>query len=187
VRRAHAGGARVSAHVFGEEALPDLLAAGIDCVEHGTGLSRDLLAAMAESGTALVPTLVNIDSFPGIAAAAEAKFPTYAAHMRRLHASARGTVRTAYEAGVRVFAGSDAGSAQPHGLVPQEVRELAAAGLPAADALAAGSWAARDWLGRPCLQEGAPADLVVYAEDPRADLRILRTPARVILRGRVVA
>lgn len=187
VTRAHQGGARVTAHVFGEEALPDLLAAGIDCVEHGTGLSPDLLADMAGRGTALVPTLVNIDSFPGIAAAAEAKFPTYAAHLLRLHGSSRATVRTAYEAGVPVFAGSDAGSAQPHGLVPREVHELAAAGMPAAEALAAGSWAARAWLGRSCLEEGAHADLVVYAEDPRADLRVLAAPHRVVLRGRVVA
>jgi hypothetical protein len=25
--------------VFGEQALPDLIGAGIDCIEHGTGLS----------------------------------------------------------------------------------------------------------------------------------------------------
>src|SRR6476619_46381 len=40
---AHAHGARVTAHVFGEEALPDLFEAGIDCIEHGTGLTPDLI------------------------------------------------------------------------------------------------------------------------------------------------
>ena len=29
-------------------------------------------------------------------------------------------------------------------------------------------WGARAWLGRPGLEEGADADLVVYAADPRA-------------------
>ena len=37
---AHAHGARVTAHVFGEDALPGLINAGIDCIEHGTGHHR---------------------------------------------------------------------------------------------------------------------------------------------------
>src|SRR5207248_5095056 len=47
VDRAHAAGARVTVHVFGEEALDDLIAAGLDCIEHGTGLTERQLAAMA--------------------------------------------------------------------------------------------------------------------------------------------
>jgi imidazolonepropionase-like amidohydrolase len=74
----------------------------------------------------------------------------------------------------------------PHGLVAAEIRALHAAGLPAADALAAGSWAAREWLGLPGLMEGAPADLVCYAADPRVDLGVLADPARIVLRGRVI-
>ena len=64
---AHANGARVTAHVFGEDALPGLINAGIDCIEHGTGITEDTIALMLEHGTALVPTLINIDNFPGIA------------------------------------------------------------------------------------------------------------------------
>ncbi len=65
--------------------------------------------------------------------------------------------------------------------------ELAAAGLPAAAALSAASWGARVWLGRDGLVEGAQADLVVLADDPRQDLRTLTAPTHVVLRGRVVA
>ncbi len=82
---AHAAGARVTAHVFGTDALPGLIHAGIDCIEHGTGLTDELIAEMARRGTALVPTLINVDTFPGIADSA-AKYPAYAAHMRELHA-----------------------------------------------------------------------------------------------------
>src|ERR1700712_2036167 len=39
IAAAHANGARVTAHVFGEDALPGLINAGIDCIEHGTGLT----------------------------------------------------------------------------------------------------------------------------------------------------
>jgi len=97
---AHAAGARVTAHVFGADALPGLINAGIDCIEHGTGLTDDLIAEMARRGTALVPTLINVETFPGIAASAS-RFPAYAAHMRALHAGAGDVVRTAVAAGCR--------------------------------------------------------------------------------------
>jgi imidazolonepropionase-like amidohydrolase len=95
-------------------------------------------------------------------------------------------VRDAYEAGVWILVGSDAGGTLPHGLVGREIRALHEAGLPAEAALAAGCWDARDFLGLPGLVEGGPADLVVYADDPRADLATLAAPTRMVLRGRVV-
>jgi imidazolonepropionase-like amidohydrolase len=186
VDRAHALGAKVAVHVFGEAALPGLIAAGVDSIEHGTGLSDDQLGVLAEHGTALVPTLINIDNFPAIAAQAEEKFPAYAAHIRRLHAGSRDRVRAAYEAGVPIFAGSDAGGGVAHGRLVDEIHALHAAGLPPAAALAAGSWAARTWLGLPGLTDGAPADLIAYATDPRADLTTLHTPTRIILRGHLI-
>jgi imidazolonepropionase-like amidohydrolase len=189
VSRAHEAAARVAVHTFGEEALADLIDAGVDSVEHGTGLTEDLIARLAGQGGALVPTLDtfdndNIDNIPGIAASARAKFPTYAARMERLHGTARERVRAAFEAGVPIYCGTDAGSMVHHGRVADEILALHGAGLPAEAALAAGSWAARHWLGHPGLEEGAPADLVVYDADPRADLSVLRSPARIVLRGR---
>jgi imidazolonepropionase-like amidohydrolase len=187
IAAAHEEGARVTAHTFGTDALPDLIAAGIDCIEHGTGLTEALIGEMAARGTAVVPTLVNVENFPDFAAAGEKRFPSYASTMRRLYANSGAVVRAAYEAGVPVFAGTDAGGGIEHGVIADEVRALHAAGLPAEAALAAASWAARAWLGLPCIEEGAPADLVVYDSDPRADLDALRRPQRMLLRGRVVA
>jgi imidazolonepropionase-like amidohydrolase len=187
IAAAHEEGARVTAHTFGTDALPDLIAAGIDCIEHGTGLTEALIGEMAARGTAVVPTLVNVENFPDFAAAGEKRFPSYASTMRRLYANSGAVVRAAYEAGVPVFAGTDAGGGIEHGVIADEVRALHAAGLPAEAALAAASWAARAWLGLRCIEEGAPADLVVYDADPRADLDALRRPQRMLLRGRVVA
>ena len=61
------------------------------------------------------------------------------------------------------------------------------AGLSPVQALSAATWAARPWLGRTGLEEGAQADLVVYDADPRTDLGVLSHPRAVVLRGRVVA
>ncbi|MEV6763253.1 amidohydrolase family protein [Streptomyces sp. NPDC051105] len=186
ITEAHRLGARVTAHCFAENSLQDLVEAGIDCIEHATGLTEELIPLFAARGVAIVPTLVNIATFPDLAAGGEAKFPRWSAHMRRLHERRYDTVRAAYDAGIPVYVGTDAGGSLAHGLVAGEVAELVTAGIPPVDALAATSWAARAWLGRPGLEEGAPADLVVYESDPRADVRVLASPRRVVLNGQVV-
>jgi imidazolonepropionase-like amidohydrolase len=186
IATAHEHGARVTAHCFGETVLPQLIEAGIDCIEHGTGLTTDLVDTMAARGTALVPTAVQLNNFPAYAAQAGAKFPAYAEHMLALHARRQDTIMAAYDAGVRIFAGTDAGGVLPHGGIADEVAELAAYGMPAEYALGAASWRAREWLGwNATLYEGAPADFVVYPRDPRADLTVLREPSAVVLRGQV--
>jgi len=185
IAAAHALGARVTAHCFGEDCLPDLLAVGIDCIEHATGLTEGTTALAASAGVAVVPTLINIATFPAIAAPAAEKFPGYAAHMLALHERRYDTIRHAHEAGIPVYAGTDAGGSLAHGRIADEVRELHAAGLPRTAALSAATWGARAWLGRPGLEEGAQADLVVYDADPRLDLDTLARPKHVVLRGRI--
>ncbi|MFD7611729.1 amidohydrolase family protein [Streptomyces sp. NPDC059828] len=187
ITEAHRLGARVTAHCFAEESLRDLVEAGIDCIEHATGLTEETIPLFAERGVAIVPTLVNIATFPKLAEGGEGKFPRWAAHMRRLHERRYDTVRSAYDAGVPVFVGTDAGGSLPHGLVAAEVAELVKAGIPVVEALSATAWGARSWLGRPGLEEGAPADLVVYEADPRADAAVLAAPRRVVVNGRVMA
>ncbi|MFD5143329.1 amidohydrolase family protein [Streptomyces sp. NPDC058401] len=187
IAEAHRLGARVTAHCFAEDSLRDLVEAGIDCIEHATGLTEDTIPLFAEHGVAIVPTLVNIATFPKMAAGGEAKFPRWSAHMRRLHERRYDTVRAAYDAGIGVYVGTDAGGSLPHGLVAAEVGELVKAGIPSLQALSATAWGAREWLGRPGLTEGAPADLVVYGTDPRADVRALAAPLRVVVNGRAVA
>ncbi|MDR1767256.1 MAG: amidohydrolase family protein [Propionibacteriaceae bacterium] len=184
IERAHRAGARVTAHCFAEESVQTLVRAGIDCIEHGTGLDADTIALMAERGTALVPTMINLELFPVYAEPAKEKFPVYAAHMADLHARRRETIGLAREAGVPVYAGTDAGTVIKHGRLPDELAELAGVGG-AEFALGAGSWRAREWLGADSrLVPGAAADLVVYAEDPRRDMAVLAHPKLVVLRGR---
>jgi imidazolonepropionase-like amidohydrolase len=183
IAAAHANGARVTAHVFGEDALPGLIRAGVDCIEHGTGLTDDTVSLMVEYGTALVPTLINIENFPGIAAGAT-RYPAYAKHMSDLYASCRDRVGAAREAGVPIYAGTDAGGSITHGRIADEVHALRGIGMSPTEALGAACWDARKWLGRPGLEHGAPADLVCYQADPRLP-GVLDHPDLVILKGRL--
>lgn len=187
---AHAAGAKVAVHTFSEAAVEAVVRAGVDSVEHGTGLSTELIDLMAANGTALVPTMINIATFDGIAAQADPKFPVYAEHMRRLKAGFPDVVRAAHEAGVPIYVGTDAGGGIDHGLAAEEMLLLhEQAGIPVADVLAAASWGARDWLGfggaEPGSSGGGLGDVVVYDADPRTDLRVTRDPKRIVLRGKV--
>ena len=183
IAAAHEEGARVTAHCFGEESLADFAAAGTDCIEHATGLVPETVEAFASQGIAIVPTLVNIETFPQIAAPAAEKFPQYHRHMLELHERRFETIAAAHEAGVDVYVGTDAGGSLPHGLVAQEMELLTRAGFSTLEALSAGTWSSRAWLGRPGITEGEDADLVVLSEDPRDDVRACGSPEHVILRG----
>jgi imidazolonepropionase-like amidohydrolase len=186
VAAAHEEGARTTAHCFGEESLYDFAAAGTDCIEHACGLEQETIATFADQGIAIVPTLSNIARLPELAEPGRAKFPAYYAHMVDLHRRRFETVAAAHDAGIRIYLGTDAGSSLPHGLVAEEAAALVEAGLSTVEALAAGTWAAREWLGRPGIEEGASADLVVYESDPRIDIGVLASPSAIVLRGQTV-
>ena len=162
---AHRAGARVTAHVFGEDALPGLLAAGIDCIEHGTGLTDDTIQTMAANGVHLVPTLINIANFPSFADAA-AKFPGYAQHMRELHARSDATYRHAVEAGIEVHAGTDCGRLRRSTAGWSTRWRRWASCIGARQALTRPRTAPGTGCGCRSTTSAGRADLVVYPEDP---------------------
>jgi imidazolonepropionase-like amidohydrolase len=183
VAEAHAEAARVTVHTFATETIDDLLDAGVDGIEHGTGMTPEQMSRAAEAGVSVTPTLLQVAQFEEIAARAEEKFPVYAKRMRHLHARRYQQVRDLYDAGVRLLVGTDAGGTIGHGRIAEECAELVAAGIPAAEVVAMASWRARAFLGLGSVVEGSSADLVVYPEDPRENIEVLRHPTAIVLRG----
>ncbi|MEE2050701.1 amidohydrolase family protein [Nocardiopsis tropica] len=182
VRRVHAAGGRVAAHTQHADSGRDAVAAGVDSVEHGMHLPFEALGPMAGQGTALVPTAVTFAAMEPAMTGGDVPEPV-ARWYREGWARHPELVRRAHGAGVTVLAGTDL----PVGSLPDEIRWLHRAGLPLEDALGAASWTARAWLGLPGLAEGAPADLVVLAEDPRLTPDALADPLVVMVGGRLVA
>jgi imidazolonepropionase-like amidohydrolase len=183
--RVHAAGGRIAIHCSIPEVIQSAIDAGFDSLEHASFLQSDQLAAAASGDVAWVPTLSIEDGIRAM--------------VRELNFSSAGisqvedglarqpeVLRQAAAAGVRVLAGTDAGMG-PHGMIRGEVQRLHAAGLTAEVALGAASWTARSWLGLPHIEQGAPADLVAYREDPRHDPAVLAHPTLVILDGQLVA
>jgi imidazolonepropionase-like amidohydrolase len=167
------------------DVIDDAIEAGFDSLEHGTSLQPDRVQAAAERGIAWVPTR-SIESLIR-EAIRDANYPS--SEIDRVEGALERqpeVLQAAVEAGMTVLAGTDA-PVLPHGEVRHEVQLLRDAGLSPTVALGAASWTPRAFLGIPGIEEGAPADLVAFRDDPREDLAILATPALTILDGVVIA
>lgn len=187
VAAAHEFGARVTVHTFAHRTIEGLLDAGVDGIEHGTGMDSDEILEAQRRGIRVTPTMLQIARFSDFAAQAGTKYPVYAATMTALDQSRVAHQAALYEAGVQLLPGTDAGGYQRHDALPQELRQWLDLGVSAPEIIDLATWRARDFLGAPSLWEGAPADLVWYDSDPRADLNVLEQPAGVVLRGAIVA
>lgn len=183
VKRAHDLGVRVTAHTFSHEALPGLLAAGVDGIEHACGADEAIATEIAQRSIPVTPTLLQVDTFLDIAAQADKKFPLFAKRMRRLHAQRYETIDMLAQAGVFTPVGTDAGGVIDHGRIADEMIEMTRAGLSAKDVIDAATWRGREFLKVPGLDEGARADFVIYDSDPHEDIAVLRRPRAVYLAG----
>ncbi len=169
VAATHGVGARVAAHVT-TELVADLVALGIDSVEHGTALDEDTLAEMARRGTAWTPTLCATLSLP----------PNAPEQRQKLVAQRRDRFREllpmAVRLGVPVLTGSDV-----VGSVPREIARLVDCGLDPVDALRAATTTAMRFLGGDAAE--APPSVVTFDADPRDDPLVLTRPAAIVIGG----
>jgi imidazolonepropionase-like amidohydrolase len=168
----HDEGGRLAAHVMGP-IVREVVEAGVDSIEHGNWADEAAVRAMAARGTAWCPTLTTVlHHLEPIAG----QVPPARALLNRQ----REMLPLAAELGVTLLAGTDE---EPHGSVAAEVAALVRYGVPAAAAIAAASTGARAFLGLPGLEDGAPADLVVFERDPREDVTVLAAPVAVLTAG----
>ena len=176
VREAHAAGARVMAHSTGLGAA-DLVHAGVDAIEHGMALTPDLVAAMADRSIAWTTTFATAYKHVGPLAAQQSPVGAY---LRGQFDRLRDLLPRAAALGVPILAGTDE---VPGAALVRELEYLPPFGLTTTQALAAGSTAARAWLGFPTVEVGGVADLVLYDTDPRVDPAALDRPSAVVFDG----
>lgn len=192
VDEAHWLGLPVAAHAHPVSAIRSCVEAGVDDVEHCTGLvpgglaaPADVTEAMVAAGTIVCPTLgrrLGLTELP----------PQIKAMMAKTGMTwegRRAQVGELYRAGVRLISGSDGGISpgKPHGILPESIIELVDCGVPAAEALATATSRAADACrigdraGR--LRPGLSADLLLVDGDPLRDITALRDVRLVVARG----
>jgi len=186
---AHRHGLRVGAHAIGTQGIKNALRSGVDSIEHGHMLDDEAIALFKERSAYLVPTLMAPTCI--LEHAEGGGQPDYV--IRKAHDVNEQMIRNikrAYDAGVKIAGGSDAGTPfNYHEDYAREVllmRELL--GMSPQQALHAATAAAAELIGlhRGVLQPGEPADLLVLDADINDDLHTLERPAAVILRGSAV-
>jgi imidazolonepropionase-like amidohydrolase len=165
VRKVHEAGGRVAAHTTRPDA-GELVAAGVDSIEHGTGLDEAAVTEMAIRGTAWTPTLCATTFLP------DDPSPERVRSKSEIRERLRTLLPLAVRLGVPVLAGTDV-----RGSISREVALLAELGLEPQEALAAASTWSRQFIG------GAGTDIVTYINDPREDPSELDRPAAVVSGG----
>ncbi|MEX2555249.1 MAG: amidohydrolase family protein [Actinomycetota bacterium] len=186
INEAHEAGIRVATHAIGAEGIVRALRAGVDSVEHGCYLSDDALKLLAENGSWLVATLVAPERIlhggEGV--------PDYAIRKsEEVAAVHRDSFRKAVDAGVRIAAGTDAGTPfNTHGGLWRELALMHSAGMPLERVLIAATSEAAALLNiqAGALEPGLLADAVVLAGDPLTDPAAYRAVSVVVQDGAVV-
>ena len=182
VAAVHDAGGKIAVHTFATETIDDLLDAGIDCIEHGTGMTRDHLIEARDRGILLDPTVRQVATFPEIASHA-VNYPVYRERMLAMDAVRAEHIRMMVDAGSHFLMGSDTADDVADKGMTVELPCAVEDGMPASVAMAAASYDGRRRLGLPSWDEGAPADFVVYAADPEKDIDVIVHPQAVFIDG----
>jgi imidazolonepropionase-like amidohydrolase len=190
VEEAHKARRKAAAHAQAEDGIAFCLDAGIDTIEHGIFLTEALAARMAAQGTALVATLVAPHAI--VEGGTAAGIPDFAvkksAAVRDRHLE---SFRLAMRAGVRIAAGTDAGTPlNPHGTIVPELMLMAGAGMAPLDVIRAATSVAAAVTGLDGetgrVAPGLAADLLAVEGNPAESLKALDAVRLVIADGRTV-
>ena len=166
IDEAHRHGLRVAAHAIGTQGIKNALRAGIDSIEHGTMLDDEAIALFKERNVYLVPTLSAPTCI--LAHLEDGHQPKYVVEKARgLNEAMLANIRRAYESGVRIAGGSDAGTPYNyHENYAQEAELMwSLLGMTPQQALHAATNVAAELVGlhRGMLAVGEPADMLLLA------------------------
>jgi len=198
----HSLGRHITAHSR-EPATYRSVQAGIDCIEHGYGLTDETIQLMAEKGTFFDPTIIcnlsaeyiserenrlaelgyaedkQIAHYRTLINQADQRSPEHALNQRRI-------LVKAVEAGVKVVVGSDSMPIGELGIM--EMEQFVISGVSEMDTLIAATRNCADLLKLldrlGTVEEGKLADLLVVSDNPLDNISNLRE-VKMVMRGGV--
>jgi imidazolonepropionase-like amidohydrolase len=188
VEEAHQAGLRVAAHAHGAEGIKRALRAGVDTIEHASYLDEEAVELFVEREAWLVSTLIASERLmPHLE---DPEMPPHVREKIRDHTHREAaSLELAISSGVRVAAGTDGGTGyNPHGGLPEQAKLLERHSMSREAALAAATAGSARAIGLDAgrIASGYPADLLVVAGDPLANLNALERVRAVYLSGRLV-
>ncbi|HEX3354555.1 MAG TPA: amidohydrolase family protein [Terriglobales bacterium] len=172
---AHMAGRKIAAHAHGTQGIKNAILAGIDSIEHGSLIDDEGIRLAKEHGTYLVMDIYNDDYILNEA-------PKYGLPVENLDKERmvgrlqRENFRKAFQAGVKMAFGTDAG-VYPHGDNAKQFFYMVKFGMSPAQAIRAATSSAADLIGRSkdvgTIEAGKYADIIAVTADPLADVRSL--------------
>ena len=190
VQAAHAMGRKVAAHAHGKIGLEAALRAGVDSIEHGSYLDAQTADLFVATGAYLVPTLIAGYTVERIATERPDFFvPEVRQKALEVGPVMRNALRLAYEKGVKIAFGTDAG-VNDHGTNAYEMVLMNEAGMPERAILISATINAADLMDLTditgTIEAGKDADIVATAGNPLQDISALMQPTFVMARGNEV-
>lgn len=190
IQVAHDWGRKVTAHVGPSETLRRAIELGLDCVEHGYQLTREITELMAERGVWYVPTITVSrceEFFDAQGVPAWMKERALGAGPRHWE-----SLQHAIASGVPIAMGTDMPPAADFDGTTATVREMefmVEAGMTDLDVMRSATGRAAELLGAPgigIVEPGAHADFIATDADPTRDVSALRGIDWVMKDGVVV-
>ncbi len=198
---AHSFGIHVLSHSR-EPVTYQSVAAGVDCIEHGYGITDETIALMAEKGTFYCPTIncnlsdqyikeresrlaklgysedEQIVKWRTLIAYGDERSPEHALHQRQ-------ALQKANKAGVKLLIGSDSNPIGEIGIL--EMEQFVLSGVSEMETLIAATRNGAEMCGvldiLGTVEEGKLADLVVVAENPLENISNIRKVKMVFKDG----
>ncbi|MFQ5691112.1 MAG: amidohydrolase family protein [Gemmatimonadota bacterium] len=179
VGEAHRLGRPVAAHAIGWDGIDAALRAGVNSIEHGIGLTDDLMDRMVAQNVNWCPTIFVVAYVA----------PGRGGNWPRMVETERKAFQTALLKGVRITYGTDAGGYAWTENQAQEFSYLVRYGMSPMDAIRSATSVPATLLGREgelgVVRPGARADLIAVAGDPLRDISELERVTFVMKDGRI--
>ncbi len=181
-------GFTVAVHAHGAEGMKRAVLAGVTSIEHGTYMTREIIALMKSRGTYYVPT-ISAGKWVGELAQKKGYFPAVVQpKAARIGPVIQATFQKAYRGGVKIAFGTDSG-VSPHGDNAKEFVYMVEAGMPAMTAIRSATVEAAkllkvyDRLGS--ITAGKEADLIAVSENPVDNIAALQKVTLVMKAGEI--
>lgn len=190
VEEAHHAGIHTAAHAQGKEGVMNCLRAGVGSIEHGVTLDDEQIELMLKQGTYFCPTLMAL--WYVIEKGEAAGIPPYVVEKCKIQAITHFDGFTAaYKAGVKVIAGTDAGT--PFNYqddMASEFIKMHELGMSVKDVIVSATRTPAEAFGvadrTGTIEPGKWADLTLIEGDPEADLEAFRRVKMVFKGGQLV-
>jgi imidazolonepropionase-like amidohydrolase len=181
---AHKLGRKVAAHAHGTQSIKDAIRAGVDSVEHASLIDAEGIALAKRTGTYLVFDIYN-DDFILEQGVKTGSLPESIEKEKQLGRVQRESFRRAWQAGVKIAYGTDAG-VYPHGDNARQFAKMVEWGMKPIEAIQSATVHAAELIGWSdkvgTLEPGHYADLVAVEGDPTQDVKVLEA-VKVVLKG----